>query len=284
MSKEKPNYNEIIFSQKDERNIINMYVEQNISTVKIGKTYNCSHKKIAKILESNGIKRTGKSRRKYPLNEFYFDSIDTSEKAYILGFLYADGCNYPLKQTVSMSLQEDDFEILERIRNCIGSEKQLEYIDNSKKNDFGYTYKNQWRLLLFSKHICDSLNKIGMHPSKSLILQFPTIDEKFYKDFIRGYYDGDGSICQRIVNNNNKPIVLTITSTESFCKKIQEIIKLELGIYAGVYDASNHNGVTKVLSMTKTSAKKFLDWLYEDADLYMKRKYDRYIDYFYKAS
>lgn len=281
MNKVKPRYNEVIFSKQEEENIINLYVNKNISTVKIGQLYNCSHKVIARLLERNNIKRTGNSRRKYKINEYFFDNIDTEEKAYCLGFLYADGCNFIKKQTVSMSLQEDDFEILEKIRLCIGSERELEYIDNSNKHDFGYTYKNQWRLLLFSKHICMSLEKIGMTPSKSLTLTFPNIDKALYRHFIRGYFDGDGSVYQYFVNENNKPVTLTITSTNSFCEKIQEILNDELNIYAGIYDASNHNGITKVLSMSTNSSKIFLDWIYSDATIYMKRKYDRYIQYFY---
>ena len=282
MSKEKPNYNEIIFSENEEKNIIDLYQNKNMSTVKIGKKYGCSHKKIAKVLESYNIPRTGISRRKYRINENFFDKIDNQDKAYILGFLYADGCNYKPKQTVSMSLQEEDFDILEKIRVCMGNEHPLEYIDYSNKHDFGYTYKNQYRMLIFSKHMCDSLDNIGMTPNKSLTLEFPRIDKELYRHFIRGYFDGDGSVYQSFVNENNKPVTLTITSTLLFLEKIKQIISDELGIYAGIYDASNHNGITKVLSMSTEASNIFLDWLYLDANLYMQRKYDRYIKYFNK--
>lgn len=282
MSKEKPNYNEIIFSENEEKNIIDLYQNKNMSTVKIGKKYGCSHKKIAKVLEAYNIPRTGISRRKYRINENFFDKIDNQDKAYILGFLYADGCNYKPKQTVSMSLQEEDFDILEKIRVCMGNEHPLEYIDYSNKHDFGYTYKNQYRMLIFSKHMCDSLDNIGMTPNKSLTLEFPRIDKELYRHFIRGYFDGDGSVYQSFVNENNKPVTLTITSTLLFLEKIKQIVSDELGIYAGIYDASNHNGITKVLSMSTEASNIFLDWLYLDANLYMQRKYDRYIKYFNK--
>ena len=214
--------------------------------------------------------------------KIFFDKIDNQDKAYILGFLYADGCNYKPKQTVSMSLQEEDFDILEKIRVCMGNEHPLEYIDYSNKHDFGYTYKNQYRMLIFSKHMCDSLDNIGMTPNKSLTLEFPMIDKELYRHFIRGYFDGDGSVYQSFVNENNKPVTLTITSTLLFLEKIKQIISDELGIYAGIYDASNHNGITKVLSMSTEASNIFLDWLYLDANLYMQRKYDRYIKYFNK--
>ena len=282
MSKEKPNYNEIIFSENEEKDIIDLYQNKNMSTVKIGKKYGCSHKKIAKVLELYNIPRTGISKRKYKINENFFDKIDNQDKAYILGFLYADGRNYKPKQTVSMSLQEEDFDILEKIRKCMGNKLPLEYIDYSNKHDFGYTYKNQYRMLIFSKHICDSLDNIGMTPNKSLTLEFPMIDKELYRHFIRGYFDGDDSVYQSFVNENNKPVTLTITSTLLFLEKIKQIISDELGIYAGIYDASNHNGITKVLSMSTEASNIFLDWLYLDANLYMQRKYDRHIKYFNK--
>lgn len=281
MSKEKPNYNEYIFTDTDKLDIINMYTHDKISTVKIGEKYGCSYGVIVKILDQYGIPRTHNGVRKYQLNEYFFDIINTQDKAYILGLLYADGCNFIKKSTISISLQEEDVEILEKIRLCIGSSHPLEYIDYSRKHDYGYTYKNQWRLLMFSKHMCNSLNAIGMTPNKSLTLEFPKIDKSLYRHFIRGYFDGDGSIYQKIINENNKPVVLTITSTSSFCEKTKKILYEELGIYAGIYDASNHNGITKVLSTTKSASKIFLDWLYKDANLYMKRKYDRYLKYYY---
>lgn len=86
------------------------------------KKYGCSHKKIARVLESYHIPRTNKCHEIISIKRRIFDCIDNQDKAYILG-LYADGCNYMPKQTVSMSLQEEDFDILERIRLTIGSEK-----------------------------------------------------------------------------------------------------------------------------------------------------------------
>ena len=256
-----------------------MYVNQKLSTVKIGKIFDCHYSKIIKVLEEYKIPRVGNGHRKYKLNETYFDVIDTPNKAYILGFLYADGNVNPSKQTISMSLQEEDFEILERIRKEIGSEKELEYLDYSNKHDFGYTYKNQYRLLMFSRHMCDSLIRIGMIPNKSLKLTFPDIKKDLYRHFIRGYFDGDGSVYQSIKNENNKPIILTITSTKQFCEKLKEIVEHEVDIYCGIYDASNKNGITKVFSLSKNASLKFMNWMYTDADLYMQRKYDRYIKY-----
>lgn len=266
------------FSKEDEEKIIHLYTEENLSTVKIGKLYKVSYRTIARLLERNRINRTGVGRRKYSLDETYFENIDTPNKAYILGFLYADGSNNKSKQTVSMSLQEEDKYILEKIRQEVKSEKELEFIDYSDKHDFGYTYKNQYRLLFFSKHISESLESIGMVPNKSLVLEFPDIDSKFYPHFIRGYFDGDGSFCPNYSKAGKFQPLITFTSTNNFCVKLQEILTNELNIAGGnIYDAACHNGITKVLSISgAVQTKKILDWMYNDAEMYLERKYIKY--------
>ena len=278
----KPNYNEIIFSEDQISDIITSY-KSGESSVSIGRRYNTTHKPILKVIHKhNVVVDVSQSHRKYNLNETFFDVIDTQEKAYILGLLYADGNNSPSKSTISISLQEEDKELLEAIRKTINSEKELEYLDYSQKDDFGYSYKNQYRLLMFSKHMCDSLSSLGVVQNKSLITSFPTfLSENFIPHFVRGVFDGDGSICQGYRNDNNKPILVTITATNDFCMTLKDIIQKTLHINCGIYDASCHNGITKVLSISgRNVCRTFLDWIYADATIYLQRKYDRYHSYY----
>ena len=275
MSRENPLYNEIIFTDEQEQQIIDMYLNQNMSTVKIGKVFGYSHKPIAKVLERHNIPRTGVGNRKYKLNENYFDEINTPNKAYILGFLYADGCNSMQKSTIHISLQEEDKQILEDMRKEIGSEKELEFIDNSNKHNFGYTYKNMWRLNMFSKHMCETLENIGMMPNKSLKITFPNIDESLYSHFIRGVFDGDGCIH----NSKGKTRHLcSIVGTYDLCNFLKEYFE-KMGFSSHVREASNHNGITAVFEIwKKDSVMQFLDFLYSDAEMYLERKYQRYLN------
>lgn len=274
-------YNEKYFTDKEKEQIKDMYLNGN-STVKIGKLFNVSNHVISKVLDSFGIKRTGVGRRKYSLDEYYFDEINTHNKAYCLGFLYADGCNMKNKSTISMSLEEGDKDILELIRHEINVDRELEFIDYSDKHDFGYTYKNQYRLLMFSAHMCRVLEGYGMTPNKSLTLKFPKIDEQFMPDFIRGVFDGDGSIYN---GKKKSKFTLTITSTNDFCKELVKIVEKTLYINCHIYDASNHNGITKVFSISgRNQVKTFLDWIYKDAEMFLERKHQRYIKYFYNVA
>lgn len=251
------------------------------STVKIGQRYGTSHQPILKALKRMNIERTpSKFNRKYSLNETYFDIIDNPNKAYILGLLYADGSNNISKSTISISLQEEDGYLLEAIRNEMQSDKPLEYLDYSNKHDYGYNYKNQYRLLLFSSHMCHTLNNLGMMPNKSLKLEVPNLRQDLYPHFIRGYFDGDGSLCVRHTADGLFRSITTITSTEKFCRKIQSIIKESIDIPCGnIYDASCKNGITRVLTISgRIQNQKFHEWIYKDADLYLQRKREKVND------
>ena len=280
----KPNYNEIVFSEEQEKDIIDSYLSGE-SSVKISKRLGLKcHKPILKVLHRNGIDVCQKRFvRKYALDEDYFEVIDSPEKAYILGLLYSDGSNNPKKGTVSISLQEEDYELLEQIRILINSEKPLEYLDYSNKHDFGYSYKNQYRLLLFSSKICKDLENLGVYPNKSLKVKFPTfLEDQYYSHFVRGVFDGDGSIYSYYKNENNTPVIVTITATNDFCQGLKLYIENHLGIHCGIYEASCHNGITKVFSLSgRNLPKVFLDWMYKDATIYLQRKYDRFIEYYH---
>ena len=259
---------------EDQYNEISELYKSGLSTVNIATLYGVTHKTITKILDKMGVKRRNNGSRKYKLNESYFDDIDTPNKAYILGFLYADGSNSEKKCTISMSLQEDDRYILEKIRQEIGSEKPLEFLDYSNKHDGGYNYKNQYRLLMFSRHMCDTLKDKGVVPNKSLILKWPTfLRDDLYSHFLRGYIDGDGYI-----QPHKWEHCVNFISTYDFCRQAQIYIENKLGIKCRLDEASCHNGVTTYLYIRyREQVKLFLDYIYQDAELYLERKYNTYI-------
>lgn len=274
----------ISLSEKEQ--IKNMYLF-GLSSTKIGVKLKIYHKTVNSILNDFGIPRKGNGKRKHFLDESYFDIINTQNKAYILGLLYADGYNSLDKSTIRLQLQESDYDILEKIRIELKSTKPLKYLkcdDRIASN--GFISKNMYVLEFYSSHICNILDKIGMHQNKSLILEFPEcLDKKFYSHFIRGYFDGDGSYSYRFSPKYGERDLVTITSTENFCDRVKKIINTySQAKGGGIYDASCHNGVTKVLSFSgKNQTKHLLDWFYNDAQLYIQRKFNLYYDRFIVA-
>lgn len=148
--------------------IIKLY-ESGLSQAKIGCIYNVGHYIIGKILKKCNVKIRDDSHkgRKYTIDENYFDVIDTPNKAYILGLLYADGCNYPPQHRVKLELQEKDKDILEQINQEITSNKPLFFNPLNSKNN---NWQNTYRLDITNKHISDQLESLGIVQNKSLVL------------------------------------------------------------------------------------------------------------------
>lgn len=141
------------FHIKHDEDIIQLY-KIGYSTNEVAAIYDVDHNTIADIISKlYFIRSKSEQHRQYTINEHYFDEIDTPNKAYILGFLYADGTNNG-SDTVSLSLQERDVGILQKIQREIGSNAPLNYREFNKIN---INWSNQWRMCICNKHISDIL-------------------------------------------------------------------------------------------------------------------------------
>lgn len=251
-------------------NIIKLY-ESGLSQIKIGDMYNVGYYIIGKILRKCGIVARDDSHkfRKYTIDENYFDIIDTPNKAYILGLLYSDGCNYPPQHRVKLELQERDRKILDKINVEIQSNKPLAFNNLSRKN---INWQNTYRLDITNRHISNKLVELGMVQNKSLVLEFPKwLDNDMYAPFLRGYLDGDGHIEWSATK------FITLVGTSQFCNHIKDFCEEKLGVKCSISNTANKDSNTKLLYISgKPNIKQFLDFVYKDADLYIERKYNIY--------
>lgn len=224
---------------------------------------------IIKILKRNNIsiRSRHESQFQYCVNEYYFDEINTYEKAYACGLLWSDGCNKRDRDIISITLQESDKHILEIINKSMNSTYPLHFIDNSKKK-----CKNTYTLEIKSKHMSERLEELGMTAHKSLSLEFPKwIDKNLYSSFLLGMLDGDGHIAHK----KNKYGVVYVCS-KNFCEHFSGILG-EMNIHYAIYNVGK-TGLTKSIHIVrKDDCKKYLDWLYEKCPIYLARKYDVYI-------
>ena len=222
-------------------------------------------KKLNKKTRSNTI-----NSRKYTLDEHYFDIIDTQDKAYILGFLYSDGCNFTDANRIILCLQDQDKHILDSIKECVGTNAPLYF---NKLNEKNAKHKNTYSLTMRSKHMSKVLSDMGMVKAKSLILKFPTnISKEMLPHFIRGFFDGDG-----VFPTDKTNYTLGILGTEDFCIVLQSILK-ENGIESDIKNVNDPSNSTRQLYIRrKENSKKFLEYIYKDANLYLFRKHDLYL-------
>lgn len=249
--------------------IIDLY-QNGMSLEKIGLKYEASRHAIKTVLNKMGVQTRDDSHkgRKYTINENYFDEIDTPNKAYILGLLYADGCNHRETNHVNLELQERDKDILDKIKVELETNKPLYFNELNKRSD---QWQNAYRLNICNKHISETLEEKGVVPRKSLILEFPEwLPDEFLSHFLRGYMDGDGHIQCFTCRN------ASFASTENFCLAVQKRLN-NIGIESHIHNTQNKENSTRILYIFKISnIIKFLDYIYKDAELYIQRKYDAY--------
>lgn len=264
-------------NKNQKKDVFNLYINKNISTPKIAKRYSVATQTICNILRKNNIKinKFSELKSEWKINDNFFKEINSQEKAYFLGFLFADGTNNIKNYHVAIRLSEIDKEILEKFNQLLEYNKPLIYYPdktwfNKNTNKWIHT-KPSFGLIICRKKISLNLNRLGMIPNKSAILQFPDyLDEKLYSHFIRGYFDGDGSLCYK----KTKYWQFNIASSKFFIKKLEYIFESKSLNYSVNYEK------TSILTISKKQhIEKILDWVYKDANIYLQRKYNKYIQF-----
>lgn len=136
------------------------------------------------------------------LLEDYFETIDTNEKAYWLGWLITDGCIYDT--CISISLQARDKHILEEF------EKDLHLTDCIKPFNGKY-----YRFEFWSKKMVNDLAKYGIVRNKTFTVDLPKLDDDLMPSLLRGCLDGDGSVMTS--NGTFKHFEVSFTRKQAMC-------------------------------------------------------------------
>lgn len=255
------------FSEYEKEYIINNY--RSMKTKDIAKNLNTS---IRDVNIYGAYKGLVFNSNKYNVDENYFEIINTPNKAYWLGFLYADGCvlvrekNNKRSYTLEISLTKDDQIHLDKFKMCLKSNTPIKY------KTIAYKYE-ACRITICNKKICEDLIKLGCTPRKSLTLKFPSeeqVPKELIPHFIRGYLDGDGCVYK-----SDEKSSISFIGTKDFLIKLQDIVFNELGL-------------TKTSIQKKGKAyqcswgglgnlKTWFDYLYNYNDIiYLQRKFEKF--------
>jgi DNA-binding transcriptional regulator WhiA len=261
--------------------IKNLYVKDELSCPTIGKMLGIGEWAVWNCLKKNGIKTRTKFAfsRKYELDETFFEKIDDEKKAYFLGYLYADGAIYKSKHGsyFHLTLQERDKHILESFKKMLKTNIGLRRRQG----------KGQDILMINSKKMVEDLIKLGCMPNKSFKINFPTfeiIPEKLMPHFIRGYFDGDGSISW---NPKNYRVAAKIISNVDFCDAMQHFLSHQCKIskfYVNkVFETKAGNQFyTNIEFGGYENIKKFYNYIYKKSSVFLSRKkevFESYLKY-----
>lgn len=256
-------------SEEIKQQIVKDYIN-NISMRELERKYDVSRSTIAKYLEEKGVKtQKGNHYRTYTHDFDFFENIDTEEKAYWLGFMFADGyivdnSNRYGEDHFGMTLAIQDEEVLEKYKKSI---KATNPIKKYKREDG----QDQVRLLMTSQKTVDDLIFHGCYKQKTKILNPPVgVPEELVYHFIRGYFDGDGCITYSYKGSYAHGTV-SIVSTLPVVNWVYEQIKM-----GSIVKDKRHDTVWIYTLGGNQQIIKFYSLLYQNATIYMERKHKKF--------
>lgn len=262
----------IPLTSQQEDQLITLY-QSGLSTEETAKVAGFSHRKIAeRVLKRRGIPTRPKG---YPIDQSFFDTIDTRQKAYWLGWMLSDGTNASSKGVIRIDLQARDKAVLEKLRGYIGYGGPIYTHKGSKR---GHSPQNTYCTLAFTnRRLSNALLKHGCTSRKTYSLEFPTtVPPHLMRDFVRGFVDGDGSFNYL---NPRKGFIFSVLGTPSFIEGLRDELHRHLGFYAPVHSCG---GEREWMRCIRRNARRevmcLLDWLYGDCgDMYLDRKHTNYL-------
>lgn len=243
-------------SYRDRDTIIRLAAEMN--DTQMAKFLGCSVPTIRYWRDRHGLPRStanpGGIRWKTDRN--FFAQIDTPEKAYVLGFIVADGTIAKSGKSISLVVKESDASILQAIADAAGCDAPLH--PKVARGGWGPAERRQMALHLSGRKLVSDLAALGVCPNKTLTATFPAIPSHLECHLVRGLWDGDGWVGQR---------QFSLIGTAAVTEGAAEAIERQTGRHLA---RSLSNGFPRIQGGRKDRT--VMEWMYADASISLERK------------
>ena len=255
------------YSDDIRKQVLNDYVN-GLNVPTLSKKYLIKTGTIYSWTKQEGISR---HRGKLSLckNEDFFDNIDSELKAYMLGFIIADGnvSIYNNQYSLKIKIQYEDRYLLERLLKELDCTNTInnDIYQKSPTSDNIYRYSY---VSITSKHLVESLIKLKVIPAKTGYEELPYIPEKFVRHMIRGFFDGDGVACC-----TDKTKSFGFVGNGKIIDQLKDILN-----WHDVY-AEPHWVTPNLYQMQTSSNKRLLNlyhYMYDNCSFYLTRKYEKF--------
>lgn len=239
-----------------------------VSCLNIGKQFDLNEQSVRKLVKDMGLLIDTKPYQKL-LDHNWLDDIDSEEKAYYLGLLAADG--WLERNSLFIDLQQKDKELLSSLRNVVAPFIPLAYYKAGKSN-----VDDKVRLVITSKkwrERCEEL-QIGYRKSLTMPNMINNIPENVRHHFIRGYFDGDGTVGVYFNKSSNKKFCrVQFLGTESFLTGIHNSI----GIPVGTISQGKDEKIHRLTYSGKQRLFEIKEYLYKDSTIFLSRKKNKFV-------
>jgi hypothetical protein len=261
-------------SDSQEKEVVALYRQGKGSTF-IAKEYSVSEPCIRRCLRRYSVEiKPPSGYRKYTINHKYFDLIDSEDKAYILGFFAADGYNNTTRGMIRIKLAIKDLPILDAISSKVGSNRPIATDFRSSEN---INWQDQSVLTINSRHLSQQLEKLGFGSNKTHLVKFPDyLPTHLESHFIRGVFDGDGSISHSLIKRKNeayKQYAATITGNRPLVSRIGEILlNNNISSTLSKRHKERDNDIFTITVSGRLQIKRLYKYFYSGANLFLGRK------------
>lgn len=205
---------------------------------------------------------------KYHVNEDYFKDINTEDKAYWLGFLAADGHITKQERSLYFNLKQADEDHIRKFKVAINSD----YPIRTRSKTIGDKIFFSRRIIISNKNFVQYLIKNGI-PSgaKTLIIKRPNVNSILYRHWIRGYFDGDGSLGR---NTKRPNFIFGVTGTLSICTFIRDYFNKTCNLHLNhIYHRKKHPPeIFKFQVRGNNQIYKILMEMYRTSTIFLVRK------------
>lgn len=202
----------------------------------------------------------------------YFDTNDKEFASYLTGLLFGDGCISQQEgkdERITLSLKDKD--IIERIHPHFSPDRKI-YVNKARCEN----HSDAYCLINTNIESLTLLKKMGLTPRKSLTLKYPQFDLINERDFIRGYFDANGSVFKNIVSGHiYHHVSITIGSYDFAFDLNSKLLSLGFDSKLNKDSRENHNAYY-VKIYKKDHVLNFKNWMYNESEWFLPRKKDSF--------
>jgi hypothetical protein len=222
-----------------------------------------------------------KKPEKYFYEHDFFERIDTEEKAYWLGFIYADGYIHQTKLNAELGieLKKSDINHLKKFNKSLNGNIEVTTRHRNDNRGFGHL-EGVCSIRIYSKKIVRDLINQGVYLRKSGKIVFsPLPTRDLTLAFIRGFFDGDGCIME---DKRRKLLTANFTNiSKDFLLDLREWLYKEIGVSSYIVEEKMREGIIinkrpvyRLYIRGLENCYNFCSTLYDNATIYLDRKYN----------
>lgn len=195
----------------------------------------------------------------HSIDEGFFKTIDSPKKAFWLGFICADGSIYKVRNSLCFTITQKEKYLIERFSADVCSTYIITKVEKQKGRYGGSFFK----ITIYNQTFIENLLNAGKTYYKENLLSIPVMPDNLIKDFIRGYFEGDGSIS---FNISIKSWIVRVSGNQNLLTHFKNFISENL-----FSENKGYIGKDRTISFLSyggnKSTKKLINYLYYSNDV-----------------